>query len=169
MRLTPLDIQQMVFKVKMRGFDCQEVKQFLEDMAHTVESLNQENAAIREKLTVTEEQLAALKKTESTLTQTLVSTQAMAEDMKEIAHRDAALLVKEAELKAAELLRDARQDLANLQREISDLRKQRLVGIERLRSTLRTFERVLEIEEEDDGEPSGMSGRAPKITGTADR
>jgi len=161
MRLTPLDIQQMVFKVRMRGFDCQEVKQFLEDMADTVESLNQENAAIREKLTGTEEQLASLKKTESTLTQTLVSTQAMAQDMKEIAQRDAALLVKEAELKAAELIRDARQDLANLQREISDLRKQRLVGIERLRSTLRTFERLLEIEEED-GEHSGLSEHAQK-------
>ena len=73
------------------------------------------------------------------------------------AQRDAALLVKEAEFKAAEMLREARQELASLQREISDIRKQRLLGIERVRSTLRTFERVLEIEEEE--ERSGLPDR----------
>ena len=158
MRLTPLDIQQMVFKVRMRGYDQNEVKQFLEDLAQTVESLNHENGVLREKLSTTEEQLITLKKAEATLTHTLISTQAMAEDMKEIAQRDAALWIKEAEFKASEMLREARQDLAGLQREISDIRKQRLLGIERLRSTLRTFERVLEIEEEDE-EPSSVSDR----------
>ena len=62
MRLTPLDIQQMVFKARMRGYDRNEVKQFLEDLAQTVESLNHENGTLREKLAATEEQLAALKK-----------------------------------------------------------------------------------------------------------
>jgi cell division initiation protein len=158
MRLTPLDIQQMVFKVRMRGYDRNEVKQFLEDLAQTVESLNHENGVLREKLVAAEEQLVTMKKAETTLTHTLISTQAMADDMKEIAQRDAALLIKEAEFKAAEMLREARQDLAGLQREISDIRKQRLLGIERLRSTLRTFERVLEIEEEDE-EHSSVSDR----------
>jgi cell division initiation protein len=158
MRLTPLDIQQMVFKVRMRGYDRNEVKQFLEDLAQTVESLNHENGVLREKFAAAEEQLVTMKKAETTLTHTLISTQAMADDMKEIAQRDAALLIKEAEFKAAEMLREARQDLAGLQREISDIRKQRLLGIERLRSTLRTFERVLEIEEEDE-EHSSVSDR----------
>ncbi|HTK87941.1 MAG TPA: DivIVA domain-containing protein [Nitrospiraceae bacterium] len=167
MRLTPLDIQQMVFKTRMRGYDCQEVKHFLEDLAQTVESLNHENGALREKVAATEEQLSALKKAETTLTHTLISTQAMADDMKEIAQRDAALLVKEAEFKAAEILREARQEFVALQREISDIRKQRLLGIERLRSTLRTFERVLEIEEEDE-EHSNTSDMT-KLTRSPDR
>jgi cell division initiation protein len=92
----------------------------------------------------------------------------MADDMKEIAQRDAALLVKEAEFKAAEMLRDARQELVVLQREISDIRKQRLMGIERLRSTLRTFERVLEIEEEEE-EHSNVSDMTGKMTRSPDR
>jgi cell division initiation protein len=167
MRLTPLDIQQMVFKTRMRGYDCQEVKHFLEDLAQTVESLNHENGALREKVAATEEQLSALKKAETTLTHTLISTQAMADDMKEIAQRDAALLVKEAEFKAAEILREARQEFVALQREISDIRKQRLLGIERLRSTLRTFERVLEIEEEEE-EHSNTSDMT-KLTRSPDR
>jgi cell division initiation protein len=55
-----------------------------------------------------------------------------------------------------------------LQREISDIRKQRLMGIERLRSTLRTFERVLEIEEEEE-EHSNVSDMTGKMTRSPDR
>jgi cell division initiation protein len=98
---------------------------------------------------LTETQLGELKKTEAMMTRTLVSTQALADDLKEMAQRDAALVIKEAELKASELMKDARLELAAVQRDIAELRKQRILGIERLRSTLRTFERMLEVEESD--------------------
>lgn len=149
MKLTPLDIQQMVFKVSLRGYHRQEVQRFLEDIALTVEGLNRENQGLKEKLAHAEEQLAGLKKAEATLTHTLVSTQALADELKHAAQRDAELIMKEAEMKAGALLQDARAELIGAQREILELRKQRLVAIERLRSTLRTFERVLEIEEGD--------------------
>ena len=164
MKITPLDIQQMVFVVRFRGYDRQEVKQFLEELSQTVEQLNHENATLRERLASTEVQLAEIKKTEATLTHTLISTQALADDLRGVAQRDAALLIKEAEVKAAELLREARVELASTQRDISELRKQRVLGIERLRSTLRTFERLLEIEE-GDGESSHPSQHAQKMAG----
>ena len=37
MRITPLDIQQMVFKISFRGYDKEEVNRFLEELAETVE------------------------------------------------------------------------------------------------------------------------------------
>ncbi|WP_447973465.1 DivIVA domain-containing protein [Nitrospira sp. Kam-Ns4a] len=147
MKITPLDIQQVEFKKRLRGYDPREVREFLEDVAQTVESLAREGAALRERLAQAEQQLAELRKAETTLTQTLVSTQAMAEGLKQAAQRDAEFIIREAELKAAELLRGAREDLAALQRDLTDLRKQRVLAIERLRSTLRTFERLLEVEE----------------------
>jgi cell division initiation protein len=147
MKLTPLDIQQMVFKVNLRGYNRQEVQRFLEDIALTVEGLNRENQALKEKLTSAEEQLAGLKKAEATLTHTLVSTQVLADELKQAAQRDAELIMKEAEMKAGVILQEARTELVGTQREVFELRKQRLVAIERLRSTLRTFERMLEIEE----------------------
>lgn len=164
MKLTPLDIQQMAFRVRFRGYDRAEVDRFLEDLSMTVETQNREMTMLRDKLAATEAHLAELKKTESTLSHTLVSTQALAEELKQIAQRDAELIMKEAELKAAELLREARSDLATLQRELMDLQKQRLLAIERLRSMLRTFERMLEIEESDGKHPARDS-RAEEITG----
>lgn len=166
MKLTPLDIQQMRFKVRLRGYDCQEVEQFLEEVAQTLETMTRDHTVLRDKLASADEHLAELKKAETALTHALVSTQAMADELKRAAQRDAELIMKEAELKAAELLREARVELAELQRDVSDLRKQRLLAIERLRSTLRTFERIIEIEEGDEeAPPSGE--RAERIAGSS--
>jgi len=147
MKITPIDIQQMVFQVKFRGYDKEEVNRFLEELALTVEGLNRENALLREKLTLTEQHLVELKRTESTLSNTLVSAQSLAEDVKRSAHREADLIVKEAELKASEVMRQARTELVNIQGDVSDLQKQRLLLVERFRSTIRSFERMLEVEE----------------------
>lgn len=147
MKITPIDIQQMVFQVKFRGYDKEEVNRFLEELALTVEGLNRDNALLREKLTLTEQHLIELKRTESTLSSTLVSAQSLAEDVKRSAHREADLIVKEAELKASEVMRQARTELVNIQGDVSDLQKQRLLLVERFRSTIRSFERMLEVEE----------------------
>jgi cell division initiation protein len=147
MKITPLDIQQMVFKSRFRGYDKEEVNRFLEELAQTVEELNRDNAILRDKIVFLEQQLAELKRTEATLSNTLVSAQSLAEDVKRTAQREADLVMKEAELKAGELIRQARVELTDTQRDLSALQKQRLLMVERLRATIRTFERMLEVEE----------------------
>lgn len=149
MKITPLDIQQMVFKTSFRGYDKEEVNRFLEEIAETVEELNRESAVQREKIVFLEQQLAELKRTEMTLSNTLVSAQSLAEDVKRSAQRESDLVIKEAELKAGEMIRQARVELSNTQRDLSALQKQRLLMVERLRATLRTFERMLEVEEQE--------------------
>lgn len=156
MKLTPLDIQQMVFRVKLRGYDQDEVNRFLEEVAQTVESLNRDNAGLRERILLVEQQVAELKKTEVTLSNTLVSAQSLADDVKRSAQRDAELIIKEAELKAGELFRQARVELADTQRDLSLLQKQRLLMIERMRATLHTFERMLDVETSDVYEDNGV-------------
>jgi cell division initiation protein len=146
MKITPLDIQQMVFQVKLRGYDRDEVNRFLEEVAQTVESLNRDNAGLRERIVSLEQQVAELKRTELTLSNTLVSAQSLADDVKRSAQRDAELIVKEAELKAGELFRQARVELAETQRDLSLLKKHRLLVVERMRATLHTFERMLDVE-----------------------
>ena len=147
MRMTPLDIQQMVFKVVFRGYDKEEVNRFLEEIAQTVELLNRDDAVQREKIVFLEQQLADLKRTEATLSSTLLSAQSLAEDVKRNAHREADLVVKEAEQKAGEMIHQARVELTDTQRDLTALQKQRLLMVERFRASLRMFERMLEVEE----------------------
>ncbi|HEX9741989.1 MAG TPA: DivIVA domain-containing protein [Nitrospiraceae bacterium] len=171
MRITPLDIQHMVFKVSLRGYNRQDVDRFLEQIAQTVDELNRETAALREKLGSSEGQLVDSRKAETALTRTLVLTQTMAEELKAAAKRDAELIVKEAEMMASDLLKHARQELATLQHEISDLRKQRVMAIERLRGTLRTFDRALTMEEQDGDSSVGIEPMVDDepMTGPASR
>jgi cell division initiation protein len=149
MKITPLDIQQMVFNVSFRGYDKEEVNRFLEELAQTVESLNRDHAVQQEKIIFLEQQLAELKRTEATLSNTLLSAQSLADDVKRNAQREADLVIKEAELKAGELIRQARVALADTQHDLSSLQKQRLLMIERLRASLRMFERLFEAEEQE--------------------
>jgi cell division initiation protein len=149
MRITPLDIQQMVFKASFRGYDKEEVNRFLEELAQTIESLNRDQAIQREKIVFLEQQLAELKRTEATLSSTLLSAQSLAEDVKRNAQREADLVIREAELKAGELIRQAGVELTDTQRDLSSLQKQRLLMVERLRASLRMFERMLQVEEQE--------------------
>ena len=149
MKITPLDIQQMVFKVTFRGYDREEVNRFLEELAQTVELLNRDSAVQQERFIFLERQLAEMKRTEATLSSTLLSAQSLADDVKQNAHREADLVIKEAELKAGELMHQARIELTDTQRDLSALQKQRLLMVERLRASLRMFERMLEVEEQE--------------------
>ena len=149
MKITPLDIQQMVFKVTFRGYDKEEVNRFLEELAQTVELLNRDSAVQQERFIFLERQLAEMKRTEATLSNTLLSAQSLAEDVKQNAQREADLVIKEAELKAGELMHQARIELTDTQRDLSALQKQRLLMVERLRASLRMFERMLEVEEQE--------------------
>jgi len=156
MKITQLDIQQMVFRTKLRGYDREEVNRFLEELAQTVESLNRDNALLRERLAMTEQQVSELKRTETTLSNTLVAAQSLADDVKRSANRDAELIVKEAELKAGEVIRQARVELGETQRDLSQLQKQRLLMVERMRATLHTFERMLDVESAEAYQDSGV-------------
>jgi cell division initiation protein len=147
MRMTPLDIQQMVFKVAFRGYDKEEVNRFLEELAQTVESLNRDYAIQRERIVFLEQQLTELKRTEATLSSTLLSAQSLAEDVKRNAQREADLVITEAEQKAGEMIHQARVELTDTQRDLTALQKQRVLMVERLRASLRMFERMLEVEE----------------------
>jgi len=144
MRLSPLDIRQQQFATKMfRGFDPHEVLTFLEDVAEDYESLLRENAALKEQLTGHEDRARGLSETEKTLKDTLITTQRLAEDMKEAAKRDAQLVMREASLNADKLMEEARTEEARLRVDVQSLKRLRRQLIEELRATVERYERTL--------------------------
>jgi cell division initiation protein len=144
MRLTPVDIRQQQFTVKtFRGFDPREVDAFLDDVAEDYESLLRENAALREHLSGHEERARGVTETEKALKDTLVTTQRLADEMKESAKRDAQLLLREAGLNAEKLMEEARAEEAKLRVEIQGLKRLRRQLIEELRATVERYDRTL--------------------------
>ena len=145
MRITPMDIRQQQFTVRMfRGFDVQEVDTFLEDLADDYETLLKENQLLKEQLQVLEERQRGLEDRERVLQETLVTTHRVTEEMKESARREAALLVREAELQGEKLVEAARGHEASIQAQIAALKRMRRQLAEALRSTVEMYQRLVE-------------------------
>ena len=157
MRITPMDIRQQQFTVKMfRGFDVQEVDTFLEDLAGDFETLLKENALLKEQLQALEERTRGLEDRERVLQETLVTTQKVVEDMKENARREATLTVREAELKGEKMVEAARTQEATIQAEVVALKRMRRQLAESLRSTVEMYQRLLDQELK--GDPADEEG-----------
>ena len=164
MKITPLDIQQREFKGRFRGYDREEVQAFLRSVSQTVEELIKENLALKEHADKLYHEVGELRKKEASLNELLVTTQTMTETLKETARKEADLILREAEMKAEDLLKSAHVDFRTLQRDILDLRKERMLALEKLRALLQSFAKVLEMEELDANSLIG-DGSLKNITG----
>jgi cell division initiation protein len=153
-RITPMDIREQQFTVKMfRGFDVQEVDMFLEDLAEDYETLLKENQLLKEQLQALEERARGLEDRERALQETLVTTQRVTEEMKESARREAALLVREAELRGEKTVQAAQTSEAAIQAQVTALKRLRRQLAEGLRTTIEMYQRLLDQElrtDEDD-------------------
>jgi len=149
MNITPLDVQQQEFKSRFRGFDPEEVGAFLRTVSEAMEDLVKENAALKEQLEATQGQLQGLRQKESALNDVLVSTQRISENLKQAAQREAELILKEAELKAEDVLKKTQEEYGVLQRDILALQRQRIMALEKFRAVLQSFQKMIELEELD--------------------
>ncbi len=148
MRITPLDIQQKQFPVKFRGFDEEEVDSFLELIREEMEELLRDNTSMREESKRLEKQLKEYKNIESTLKDTLIATQQMVEDYKNTAKKDAELIIKEAELKAEETIKNAQEKVIKIHEDITDLKGVRRHFKEEVRRLIESHIRMLDFDKE---------------------
>ncbi len=148
MRITPLDIQQKQFSNKFRGFDMEEVDSFLELIREEMEELLRENANLREEAKRFEKQLKEYKNIETTLRDTLVSTQKIIEEHKNNAQKEAALIIKEAELRADETLKHAQEKVIKIHEDITDLKGVRRHFKEELSRLIQSHLSMMEFDNE---------------------
>lgn len=154
MRITPLDIQNKQFPVRFRGFDMQEVSDFLEMIREELEELIRENNWLKEQASRNEEQIREYGKLETVLKDTLVSTQEMVREYKDTARKEAELILKDAELKAENLIREAQEKAIKIHEDITDLKGIRRHYREELIRLLDNHRRMVEFDirsEEDQG------------------
>ncbi|MGH7276968.1 MAG: DivIVA domain-containing protein [Candidatus Rokuibacteriota bacterium] len=151
MRISPLDIRQQQFTVKMfRGFDSHEVDAFLDDVADDYEVVLKENALLKEQLATLEERSRGLSERERALQDTLVTTQRLGDEMKAASRREAELYMREAELRGEKLLEEVRSEEAKIKSEIQTLRRTKRQLVEDLRATLESYARMMSAEFGDD-------------------
>ena len=148
MRITPLDIEAHNFATRLRGFDRDEVKSFLTLISEEYEKLIVENSYLKEEMARVQHQLSDHQDRERILKDTLLSVQKLADDMRQEAFREKEVIIKEAELKAEQILEQARSRISELDRQISDLKLRRDSFQTTVLSLVDQHRRVIEMQRE---------------------
>ena len=117
--LTPIDIQRQDFEVKLRGYNADEVDDFLDLVGKDYERLYKDNAQLREEIKRLNAALEQYKNMEATLQKSIVLAQTAAEDIKKNAAEKANVMVNEAQSKTEELRRQLDDDIQNKKNELS--------------------------------------------------
>ncbi len=122
MKLTPQEILSQTFTTKFKGLDPDEVKNFLQQVAETLESEIQEKEEMKSRMEKLREDLSKLEKKEELLRDTLIAAQKFSSEIKANSHREAELITKDAEIKSEEIVKHAvirqmaiREEIKNLQ------------------------------------------------------
>lgn len=150
MKLTPLEIRKQEFRKAMRGFDPIEVQTFLEMVSEQYEELVEENKHQSRQIIELQAKLENYQSSEKSLRETLLNVQEVKKQSEESSRRQADLILKEAELKALEILENARKQTRKIREEVNWLKSQKESFINRLRHILASQIELLSVMEIDD-------------------
>lgn len=124
MKLTPMDINNKEFKRGLRGYNPDEVDEFLDEVVDNYEELYKENAKLKEKLDVLGEQVGHYAKIETTIQNTLVLAQNAADQAKETSQKEAELIVKNANETAQRIVDKAHSDVIQINDEFDRIKQE---------------------------------------------
>src|SRR5262245_46251292 len=148
--VTPLDVRQAKFTVSMRGFDRQEVSNFLVEVAEGYDTALRENERLKQEVARLEGSLSQFKDLEGSLKNTLLSAQKLADDLRENAAQDSARIIREAEARAEIIVQQAQVRLEDVQREIDGLKMKRRETETSIEATISALHHTLNFIREQD-------------------
>lgn len=124
MSLTPVDIHNKEFGKKMRGYDEDEVNEFLDQIIKDYELILREKKELEDKLNSTNERLGHFSSIEDTLHKSIVVAQEAAEEVRGNAQKEAKLIIREAEKNADRIVNESLSKARKIALEIEELKKQ---------------------------------------------
>ncbi|NQX44492.1 DivIVA domain-containing protein [Paenibacillus tritici] len=147
MPLTPLDIHNKEFSRRIRGYDEDEVNEFLDQVIKDYESVIRENKELHNQLLSLQERLDHFVNIEESLSKTILVAQEAADDVKNNSKKESQLILKEAEKNADRIINEALSKSRKVAIETEELRKQASIYRTRFRTLL---EAQLELLSQDD-------------------
>jgi len=152
MKLSPLFIKKQEFEKSMRGYNVDEVQTFLDKISSEMEELINENETLEQEVAALNHKVEEFQKIEKNLQDTLIKTQETSAQAIESSKKQAALIVKESEIKANQIIQNA-EDIANEMRNaVIVLREEKDLIIARLKAIVSTQSNLLEGKVKDAGE-----------------
>lgn len=124
MPLSPLDIHNKEFGRGFRGYQEDEVNEFLDQIIKDYELLLKEKKELEERLKQTDERVGHFTTIETTLQKSIIVAQEAAEEVRRNAQKEAKLIVREAEKNADRIVNESLTKARRIAMEIEELKKQ---------------------------------------------
>lgn len=125
MKITPQEIASQTFGVRVKGFDRDEVHSYLNSIAETLENEVLEKEQMKKELELCKNQIGRFENRELVLRDTLVSAQKFSKEIRSNAEKEGELVIREAEVRAEEIINQALQRQRELREEIRTLQFKR--------------------------------------------
>ena len=126
MALTPLDIQNKTFPTKMRGYNQDEVDDFLDLVVRDYEEITQRNRELEKAVKHSEEKLEYFNELKDALNQSIIVAQDTADKVKTSASKESEVIVTSAQNKADELVATAEKRAHQLTTDAEEKARQRI-------------------------------------------
>ncbi len=133
MALTPLDIHNKEFSRGFRGYNEDEVNDFLDQVLKDYELVLRENKQMKKEIEELNERIEHFGNIEDSLNKSLVIAQETADELKASAQKEAKLIIKEAEKNADRIIEEALAESRKIAIAAEDVRKQTKVFRTRLK------------------------------------
>lgn len=124
MKLTPMDINNKEFKKGLRGYNQEEVDEFLDEVVENYEELYKENSRLKENLARLNDQLEHYIKIENTIQNTLLLAQNAAEQARESSQKEADMILKDANETAKKIVDKANDSVIQINDEYERTRQE---------------------------------------------
>ena len=150
MAVNRIDLLNHTFSRALRGYDPEEVDNFLQDVADTMARLGDDRVRLGNLVTQLENRLAEHLERENALRETLLASQRMTEEIKASAQKEAQLIIESAHNRAENLTNQANLRLARILDEISEARKLKAQFEFKVRSVIEGHLKLLELGQMED-------------------
>lgn len=147
MRITPMDIEQQEFTKSFRGYNEEEVDDFLDKIVKDYEELINENLRLNEEIEKMQEKLKEFSEIEETLRSALLNAQKSAEEMRGRVESEAKIIIEKAEMEAKSLKQKVFQREDLVKNEIDNLRRYKFIFKEKFKSMLNLYLKMVESED----------------------
>jgi len=144
MSITPNEIIEKEFSVKLRGYNREEVNAFLEEVANYLATVIKERNELKDRVMALKRQITFLKQQEAEFRRALTAAHKAAEDMKVSAKKKAELIVERAKLDGERIVQDAHKEAIELEDRIRRLRMLQRETVFKIRSSFEGFLRMLD-------------------------
>lgn len=152
MKVSPLSIKKQQFNKTFRGYDKDEVQAFLDKLAGEFEVLQKDHDSLKKELEESTLRLAEFRRIEKNLQDTLLKAQESSSKSIESTKKQSSLMIKEAEIKASQILEKARENANEIRNAVITLREEKNLIVANLKAIINSQSHLLEMKVETAGQ-----------------